>query len=71
VGDIKLQFKSEFARFEDLETHIPLPGEKSSDMGGRFVAEKLSPEEMANAQNQLSSEDESPFAGLSADNPPF
>ena len=70
VGEIKLQFKSEFARFEDMETHIPLPGEKSSDMGGRFVAEKLSPEEMANAQSQLSSE-EVPFAGLSAENPPF
>ena len=71
VGDVRLQFKSEFARFEDLESHIPLPGEKSSDMGGRFVADKLSPEEMANAHSQLSSEDESPFAGLSADKPPF
>lgn len=69
VGDIKLQFKSEFARFEDLETHIPLPGERSSDMGGRFVADKLSPEEMASAQNQLSKDDD-PFAGLSAENLP-
>ena len=69
VGDIKLQFKSEFARFEDLETHIPLPGEKSSDMGGRFVADKLTPEEMAKAQSQLPP-DEDPFAGLSAQNLP-
>ena len=71
VGDIKLQFKSEFARFEDLETHIPLPGEKSSDMGGRFVAEKLSPDEMEKAQSQLSQDDD-PFGQLQAgDRPPF
>jgi replicative DNA helicase len=71
VGDIKLQFKSEFARFEDLVTHIPLPGETSSDMGGRFVSEKLSPEELAQTQQQLNAE-EPPFAQLQAgDNPPF
>lgn len=70
VGDIKLQFKSEFARFEDLVTHVPLPGETASDMGGRFVSEKLSPEELAQTQSQLPENDE-PFAGLSAENVPF
>ena len=71
MGDIKLQFKSEFARFEDLVTHIPLPGETSSDMGGRFVSDKLTPEEMAHTQNQLNAED-SPFAQLQTDEkPPF
>ena len=66
VGDIKLQFKSEFARFEDLESQAPLPGETSSDMGGRFIAEKLSPEEIAKAQGQLPQDDD-PFSNLSAE----
>lgn len=47
VGDIKLAFKSEFARFSDLETNIPLPGTQESDMGGRFVSPKMTAEEMA------------------------
>ena len=66
VGDIKLQFKSDFARFEDLESQAPLPGETSSDMGGRFIAEKLSPEEIAKAQGQLPQDDD-PFSNLSAE----
>ena len=70
VGDIKLQFRSEFARFEDLESQIPLPGETTSDMGGRFVADKLSPEELQQTQNQLSNNDD-PFAGLSGEKVPF
>jgi replicative DNA helicase len=70
VGDIKLRFKSEFARFEDLVTHVPLPGETSSDMGGRFVSERLSPEEMSQTQQQMNAE-ETPFDKLSAVKPPF
>ena len=47
VGDIKLAFRSEFARFSDLETSIPLPNSHESDMGGRFVSPKMTAEEMA------------------------
>lgn len=47
VGDIKMEFKSDYARFSDLENHIPMPGEKSSDMGGRFTSPKMSAEELA------------------------
>ena len=47
VGDIKLAFRSEFARFSDLDTSIPLPGTQESDMGGRFVSPKMTPEEKA------------------------
>lgn len=65
IGDVKLAFKSEYARFEDLVTRIPLPGEKSSDMGGRYVADKLTPEELAKAQSQLPT-DEDPFEVLAS-----
>lgn len=65
IGDVKLAFKSEYARFEDLVTRIPLPGEKSSDMGGRYVADKLTPEELAKAQSQLPT-DEDPFEDLAS-----
>ena len=47
VGDIKLAFRSEFARFSDLESSVPLPGTQESDMGGRYVSPKMTPEEMA------------------------
>ncbi len=47
VGDIKLAFRSEFARFSDLESSIPMPGTQESDMGGRFVSPKMTAEEMA------------------------
>ena len=57
VGEIKLRFKSEFARFEDFETYSPLPRERISNMGRRFIADKLTPEELAMAQNQLTNED--------------
>ena len=50
VGDIKLAFRSEFARFSDLETSIPLPGTQDSDMGGRFVSPKMTAEEMAQSE---------------------
>lgn len=47
VGDIKLAFRNEFARFSDIETMIPLPNSHESDMGGRFVSPKMTAEEMA------------------------
>ena len=65
IGDVKLAFKSEYARFEDLVTRIPLPGEKSSDMGGRYVADKLTPEHLAKAESQLPT-DEDPFEVLAS-----
>ena len=65
VGDIKLAFRSEFARFSDLETNIPLPGTQESDMGGRYVSPKMTPEEMAESDkiaNALGTGDS--FSGL-------
>ena len=47
VGDIKLAFRSEFARFSDLDASVPLPSSQESDMGGRFVSPKMTAEEMA------------------------
>lgn len=47
VGDIKLAFRSEFARFANLESTVPLPGSQESDMGGRFVSPKMTAEELA------------------------
>lgn len=46
IGDIKLEFKSEFAKFTDLDTGIPAKGERTSDMGGRFTSPKMTAEEM-------------------------
>ena len=70
VGDIKLAFRSEFARFSDLETNIPLPGTQESDMGGRFVSPKMTPEEMAENDkiaNALGTGDS--FSGLQSATP--
>ena len=50
VGDIKLAFRGEFARFADIETNIPLPSVQDSDMGGRFVSPKMTAEEMAESE---------------------
>ena len=47
VGDIKLAFRSELARFTDLDNVVPLPNSQESDMGGRFVSPKMTPEERA------------------------
>ncbi len=65
VGDIKLAFRSEFARFSDLESSVPLPGTQESDMGGRYVSPKMTPEEMAESDkiaNALGTGDS--FSGL-------
>ena len=65
VDDIKLAFRSEFARFSDLETSIPLPNSQESDMGGRFVSPKMTAEEMAETERlaQAIGADDS-FGGL-------
>ncbi|MBR5395877.1 MAG: replicative DNA helicase [Bacteroidaceae bacterium] len=65
VGDIKLAFRSEFARFSDIESSIPLPGTQESDMGGRFVSPKMTAEEMEENDrlaNAIGADD--PFADL-------
>ena len=65
VGDIKLAFRSEFARFSDLESNIPLPNSQDSDMGGRFVSPQMTAEEMAESSkiaNALGADDS--FNGL-------
>jgi replicative DNA helicase len=56
VGDINLNFRSEFARFSDPDERVPLPGEtfSSGDMGGGFMSAALTPEEMAEAQTLAS-----------------
>ena len=46
VGDVKLAFRSEFARFSDLDADIPVAA-ISSDMGGRYTSPKMTAEEMA------------------------
>ena len=75
IGDIKMEFKSEFARFSDLEAHIPMPGEKVSEMGGRISSPKMTPEEMAQSENIADSLNiGDPVAGLDTtgnDAPPF
>ncbi|MBO7138048.1 MAG: hypothetical protein J6V92_06240, partial [Bacteroidaceae bacterium] len=56
---------SEFARFSDLESSIPLPNSQDSDMGGRFVSPKMTAEEMAESEriaNAIGTDD--PFEGL-------
>lgn len=65
VGDIKLAFRSEFARFSDLDASVPLPNSQESDMGGRFISPKMTAEEMAESDkiaNALGTSDS--FEGL-------
>lgn len=72
VGDIKMEFRGDFAKFSDLETHIPLPGEKVSDMGGRFVSPKMSDEEMAQNDNIINAMNlGDPFSSPSQGPDPF
>lgn len=47
VGDVVLQFKSEFARFTDDEERVPLPGEMTSGMKeGTYTSKPLTQEEL-------------------------
>ncbi|MBP5630975.1 MAG: hypothetical protein J6W97_05405, partial [Bacteroidaceae bacterium] len=58
-------FRSEFARFSDLDASVPLPSSQESDMGGRFVSPKMTAEEMAESDkiaNALGTGDS--FSGL-------
>ena len=66
VGDIKMEFKSAYARFSDVDAYIPLPGEKISDMGGRFTSPQMTAEEMAEQTTIVSQmlPPSDPFAGL-------
>ncbi len=46
VGDIRLRFKSRFARFLDADNRVPLPGESLvSDNGGQFSSPPMTDEE--------------------------
>ncbi len=47
VGDIKMEFRAEYARFSDLNSRVPLPGESASGMGGRFTSPEMTEEELA------------------------
>ena len=71
VGDINLNFRSEFARFSDPDERVPLPGEtfSSGDMGGGFMSAALTPEEMAEAQTLASKLGGDPLAPGSRDVP--
>lgn len=54
VGDVVLQFKSEFARFTDDEERVPPPGETNSGQPeGTFVAKPLSPDEMVSSMSSI------------------
>ncbi len=58
VGDIKLEFKAEYARFADLNTDAPMPGENVSRMGGRYASAPVSSERISesNYSSDLSNE---------------
>ena len=72
VGDIKLDFQKEFARFAD-EQPSGIPKMGGADAGGTFSSPQLSDEELQqqeNLANQMMGSD--PFANLSPDDePPF
>ncbi|MGM9674009.1 MAG: replicative DNA helicase [Bacteroidaceae bacterium] len=72
VGDINLNFRSEFARFSDPDEHVPLPGEtfSSGDMGGT-ISSRITPEEMAEAHNMASRMDGSPGFSHNPGDVPF
>lgn len=72
VGDIKLDFQKEFARFSDEQVSgVPQTGTATSS--GTFVSTTLSDEELQQSENfpgQMDGTD--PFAGLNPDDaPPF
>ena len=74
VGDVRLRFKSRFARFLDEDHRVPLPGENLvADQGGQFSSPPMTAEEIAQAENlsmQIPATD--PFGGGPADTPaPF
>lgn len=54
VGDVVLQFKSEFARFTDVEDRVPLPGElPGATNEGTYVSKPLSPDEMVSSMSSI------------------
>ena len=72
VGDIRLDFQKEFARFAD-EQPSGIPKMGGADAGGTFSSPQLSDEELQQQEdltNQMMGSD--PFASLSPDDePPF
>ena len=72
VGDINLNFRSEFARFSDPDEHVPLPGEtfSSGDTGG-IISSRITPEEMAEAQGMASRMDGGRGFSQNPDDVPF
>ena len=72
VGDINLNFRSEFARFSDPDEHVPLPGEtfSSGDTGG-IISSRITPEEMAEAQGMASRMDVGRGFSQNPDDVPF
>ncbi len=63
VGDINLNFRSEFARFSDPDERVPLPGETFTSGGssdGGFISAGLSPEEMEEARRMAGRLDSAP-----------
>ena len=73
IGEVLLQFKSEFARFSDVDDRAPMPGETVDQMGGTFTSPPISAEELSEQESIASNMSASdPFAGLETpDNPPF
>ncbi|MBQ7181424.1 MAG: replicative DNA helicase [Bacteroidaceae bacterium] len=73
IGDVLLQFKSEFARFSDVDERAPMPGETVDQMGGTFTSPPPSAEELSEQESYASNMPASdPFASLGApDRPPF
>lgn len=47
VGDVMLQFRSEYARFSDMDDQPPFPGETGSQINGTFSSPPMTDEEMA------------------------
>ena len=69
IGDVVLQFKSEFARFTDEDNRVPLPGESMS-AGGTFSSPPMTAEELGADDHfsaNISAAD--PFAGLDSGGP--
>ncbi len=72
IGDVLLQFKSEFARFSDVDDRTPMPGEPT-ETGGTFTSPPISPEELAEHESFATNIPLSdPLAGLgSSDVAPY
>ena len=69
IGDVLLQFKSEFARFSDVDDRAPMPGETVDPSGGTYTSPPISPEELSEQESFSSNLPASdPFAGFGNSN---